>query len=151
MDRAVIGGAAGAIAGIVIGIISHVLYLFNFFNLCLIAIGGGLHRRGMLARTDGFMWHVLGWTGHFTISLILGIVLIYILHYTGKEFALLKGAVFGMIVWYINIAIISPLVGYIPPSPDAANLMLLLSYHILYGLIAAWLIIKIVNRKQLEI
>lgn len=145
-----IGGVSGVIAGIVVGIISKVLFLLNICNLCLVAIGGGLIRREMLTNKS-FMWQVLSWIDHLAMSLILGFVLIYILHYTGKDFALLKGAVFGMIVWYINIAIISPLAGYIPASPDALSLMLLLTYHILYGLIAAWLIVKIAKRKQLKI
>lgn len=150
MDRAVIGGVSGVIAGIVVGIISKILYGLNLCNLCLVAIGGGLFQREMLTNKS-FMWHVLSWIDHLAMSLILGVILIYILHYTGRDLAPFKGAVFGMIVWYINIAIISPLVGYIPPSPDAVSLMLLLTYHILYGFIAAWLIIKIAKRKQMKI
>lgn len=151
MDRAAIGGTSGVIAGIIVGIISHILYVSDLCKLCLVAIGGGLFRRGMLPRTEGIMWQVLGWMDHLAMSLILGTILIYILQYTGKDYTLLKGAVFGMIVWYINIAIISPLAGYIPPSPDATSLLLLFSYHILFGLIAAWLIIKISKRKHLKV
>jgi hypothetical protein len=130
-----------------IGVISNVLYILNVCEVCLVAIGGGFARQRMLGEAEGFAWFVLGWVDHLLISMLFGIILSYILHYTGRDYAILKGAFFGAVLWLLGIAMISPLAGYIPPSPSALDLGILLAYHIIYGLLVAWLLVRFTRRK----
>jgi FtsH-binding integral membrane protein len=145
---------AGLGAGLVVGVISHGLYILGICQLCLIAIGGGFFARRMLAKTAAPVWTILGWIDHLLVSMVLGVILVYILHYSGRDYALIKGAIFGAVVWLVTIGIISPLAGYIPPSPQAIDLAILLAYHILYGILAAWLLlrfhVKSVTEEKLE-
>ncbi len=142
MDKVVAGGAVGTVAGIMGGIISRVLFGLNVGKLCLVEIGRGIFfQKEMPGITDSFSWHVLGWVAHLAMSIMLGIVFVYLLHYTGRDYALLKGAMLGVIVWYVNIGIISPLAVYTPLPLDAFSLLLMLAYHVIFGLISAWLIV----------
>lgn len=150
MDKPLLGSIAGLIAGTVTGAISFLLYSMGLCKLCLVAIGGGLFSRNMLTKSVPPAWTVLGFVDHFIMSIILGVVLAYILHFTGTDYALLKGLGFGATVWYINIAIVAPLAGYIPKSPQPADLAILLGYHLLFGLLASWVIVKLGNKYRPE-
>jgi hypothetical protein len=143
MDRSLNGGAAGLIAGAVVGALSLLFYTLGVCNLCLVAIGGGLSNKNMLARTVAPAWTILGFLDNLIISLILGVVLAYILHFTGSKHAILKGMGFGAVVWLIDIVIIAPLAGYIPKSPQPLDLAILLGYHLLFGSLTAFLIIRL--------
>jgi uncharacterized membrane protein YagU involved in acid resistance len=142
MDRLVGGAATGLGAGLAIGFISNVLYILNVCKLCLVAIGGGFARQRMLGEAEGFAWFVLGWVDHLRISMLFGIILAYVLHYTGLNYVLLKGAFFGAVLWLLGIAMISPLAGYIPPSPSPLDLSIMLAYHIIYGLLVSRILIR---------
>lgn len=142
MDKALSGALAGLAAGLIIGIVSFGLYTLNICRLCLVAIGGGLFTQQMLPQGTTFIWLLLGWVDHLVMSMILGIILVFILHYTGRDYAIVKGAIYGAIVWYFAIGIIAPLAGFTPPSPRAADLLVLLAYHLVFGMLAAWLMVR---------
>lgn len=139
MDRIVAGGLAGLVSGIILGLITTVLSLLGFCKLCLIAIGGGIFVRQILKSPIPIGWMMIGWLNHLIVSVALGIVLAYILTYMGKEYAVLKGAFFGAVVWYLLIGIFAPLAGYLPPSPEPLELFIVFGYHVFFGGLAAYL------------
>lgn len=142
LNKPLYGVAAGLGAGLIIGIISNVLYSLDLCGLCLV-----VQTRGMFAPDDVLVWSLLGWVGHLMMGLILGVVFYYVLYFTGREYALLKGAVFGAIVWYVNIGFISRMVGYFPTAPRAVHLLMLLGYHLLFGLITAGFLLRLLQRE----
>ncbi|HZK24152.1 MAG TPA: DUF6789 family protein [Oscillospiraceae bacterium] len=137
MDKVVSGGIAGGIAGLLVGLLSKILSKVKLCQLCLIKIGGGLSNQAMLAENSALLWQVIGWLSHLLISMVLGIIFLYLLHYTGKEYILLKGVMFGAVVWLVDITIISPLLGFIPARSRPLDLLILLAYHIIFGYLAA--------------
>ena len=142
MDKTAAGAAAGFAAGLVIGLISTVLNKTGICELCLINIGGGMFTRTIMVATAPAVWQVIGWLVHLTLSIVLGVILAYIIHFTGKDFALLKGAIFGAVIWVVDIGIISPLAGYMVASPQPVDLLFLFSYHVLFGLLVAALLLR---------
>ncbi|MDW7651170.1 MAG: hypothetical protein SCK29_04895 [Bacillota bacterium] len=141
MDKPVSGAAAGLVSGMTVGIISMALYMFGICNLCLVAIGGGLFNRAIVPPVLSVQ-NIAGWAAHLTLGMILGILFIYILYFTGRDFALLKGALFGTAVWYVAIGLVLPVSGMIPGNANTADIMILLAYHLLFGLLTAALLVR---------
>ena len=111
-------------------------------ELRLINIGGGVFTRNMLTEAAPLAWKAVGWLVHLTVSMLLGAILAYVLHYTGKDFALLKGGMFGSVIWLFTIGGISPLAEYTLPFPRPLDLVILLGYHALFGMMVAWLLAR---------
>ncbi|EEG78068.1 hypothetical protein [Dethiobacter alkaliphilus] len=142
MDKTAAGAGAGFVSGLVIGLISIVLFITSVCELCLINIGGGIFMRQMLTQNALPVWQALGWLVHLSVSVVLGIILAHILSVTGKDWALLKGAIWGAVIWLITIGGVSPLGGYITVPPRPEDIFLLFAYHVLFGLLAAWLLVR---------
>jgi hypothetical protein len=142
VDKVAAGGLAGLGAGIVAGAVSHILFALGICRLCMIAIGGGLFRQQMLTEGMGLSWNIIGWVNHLLISSLLGVLMIYLLVLTGRKYILLKGLLYGAAVWFVAIELISPLAGYIPPAPNPVDMAIMLGYHMLYGVVAAWLLAR---------
>ena len=66
----------------------------------------------------------------------------FLLHYTDTRYGLLKGAGLLTLVFLADIGIIAPLRGIIPNNVEFSDLLLLLSYHIFFGVLASYLFIK---------
>lgn len=141
MDKMVAGGTAGMVSGLIVGLISTILYILDFCRISLVAIGGGIFMREMMAQ-KGFLWLLTSWAANLALSMALGIALVYLLVMTGEKFALLKGAMLGAVVWYLLIGIIAPLAGYIPPVVRALEPIMMLAYHLLFGVLTAWWIVR---------
>ena len=145
MDKIIAGSLVGLGAGIVIGIISFGLYMLNICQMCLIAIGGGVLWQEMLVSNAPLSWILIGWITHLIISGLLGVFIIYVLYLTGWDFALLKGLLIGTAFWFIDIVFISSLAGYISRTANPVDLLIILAYHMLYGILAAWLLVRYVK------
>jgi hypothetical protein len=141
MDKMVAGGMAGVVSGLIVGLISTVLYILDFCRISMVAIGGGIFMREMMVQ-KGFLWLLTSWAANITLSMALGVTLVYLLVLTGEKYALLKGAMFGAVVWYLLIGVIAPLGGYMPPVVRALEPILMLAYHLLFGVLTAWWIIR---------
>ncbi len=142
MERLTVGFLSGLAAGVIVGVISLTLYLTGLCELCLVAIGGGIFQSHILPETAGLGWLILGVIDHLILSASLGIAMALILTRFGDNLAILKGAFFGSVVWYLLIGIFSPLSGYLPEAPDLAALFILLGYHVAFGGLVAYLIVK---------
>jgi hypothetical protein len=142
VDKVTAGGLAGLGAGIVAGAVSQILFALGICRLCMIAIGGGLFRQQMLPQDAPLIWTIMGWVNHLVVSSLLGVLMIYLLVWTGRKYILLKGVLYGAAVWFVAISLISPLAGYIPPSPNPVDMAMILGYHMLYGVVAAWLLAR---------
>ncbi|MBS4022008.1 MAG: hypothetical protein KGZ79_06265 [Dethiobacter sp.] len=142
MDRLTAGSVAGLASGIVVGTISQILHALGICRMCLVSIGGGMFLREMLGATAPLYWQLVGWATHLIISGLLGVFTVYILVLTGREYALWKGLLFGAAVWFLSIAFISPLAGYLPRNASPADFFIVLAYHLLFGALTAWLLVR---------
>ena len=111
MDKPVLGAKAGLLSGVIVGTVSAVLNVLGVCQLCLIKTGGGFFAREMITSNEITLWTFLGWVNHLIISIILGIIWVYFIYYTGKDYAVVKGLILGIIFWMINYSFISPLTG----------------------------------------
>ena len=143
MDKVTAGGLAGLGAGIVTGAISSIFYSLGICRLCLIGIGGGIFRQQMLTEEVGLSWIIMGWVTHLLISSLLGVLMIYLLALTGTRYIVFKGLLYGAAVWFVAISLISPLAGYIPRGANPVDMAIILGYHMLFGVVAAWLIARL--------
>ncbi|MCW3491669.1 hypothetical protein [Dethiobacter alkaliphilus] len=142
MNRVNAGALAGLLVGIVIGLIAMGMNMIGLCEICLIALGGGVFQQQLLQEPVAIGWILMGWVSHLIISIGLGIIFAFLLTYIGERLAVVKGAFFGAVVWYIAIGIFAPLAGYLPESPDPLELFIVFSYHLIFGMLVAYFIVK---------
>ena len=140
-DRITLGATSGIIAGSIMGAISLALFTLGICELCIIAIGGGIFT-GQLMEGYSFFGMLLSWSIHLALSSVLGIVVALMLKYFGDRYNVLKGAVLLTLVYLINIGMLAPLRGVFPDNQNFFDLFLILLYHILFGGLASYLIVK---------
>ncbi len=142
MNRGTAGFLSGLAGGTIIGVISLGLYLTGLCGICLVALGGGIFQQQLLPANTSLGWVMLGFINNLILSGSLGVAIAFMLTYLGEELGILKGAFFGAIVWYLLIGVFSPLVGYLPESPNLIDLFIVLGYHIIFGGFVAFLIMR---------
>ncbi len=142
MDRVVAGSMAGMASGFLTGAISNIMYLLGVCTLSMNAIGGGMFTREMLSVNAPLSWQLLGWVTHLIVSSMFGVILVYILVFTGRDYAILKGLLFGSAAWFVAISLVSPLAGFVPRNANPVDLFIMLGYHVLFGVFAAWLLVR---------
>ena len=80
----------------------------------------------------------MGYLGDFTLAMTLGIVLVYILRRTGKDYALIKGLGLGaityMLLYGIAMALNFTRINLRTPLPS----LLLFISHLVFGGFSAW-------------
>jgi len=145
-DRLNTGAASGIIAGIIMGLISMTLFAVGICELCIIAIGGGIFTGELMGKLfiDGI---ILAWLIHFVLSGAFGIMIAIMLKYFGRKYHILKGAGLLTLVYLVNIGFLAPIRGVFPDNQDYFDLLLILLYHILFGSLASFLIVKYEQKK----
>lgn len=142
MSNLVIKGAvSGIIAGIIMGLISMLLHAVKICKLCIIAIGGGIFS-GQLMEGYNVYGIVLSWLTHFALSGSIGILIAIMLHYSGTKYHILKGAGLLTLVYLADIGVIAPLRRVLPDNQEFFDLSIILFYHIFFGSLASFLIVK---------
>lgn len=141
-DLCMLSGIAGFIGAIVKIVYSGTPYLLNVTKDFGVIIAGRI------------IFHVkdfpLDW-GHLTLAILahlifgsiigVGLGIVYLL--SGKDFYLLKGAVYGLTFWFIlrNYLIVLAVPGE-HEEIDALTTAVSFSSHILYGLVSGYIIAK---------
>ncbi len=138
------GTISGISAGVIMGLTSMALHATKICKLCIIAIGGGVFS-GRLMEGYNVFGLILSWVIHFALSVFFAILIIIMLHYTGSKYYTIKGAGLLTLIFLANIGIIAPLRGIMPANPAFSDLLLLLFYHILFGVLAGFFIVKYRN------
>ncbi|MBS4031782.1 MAG: hypothetical protein KGZ63_10260 [Clostridiales bacterium] len=149
MDRATVGFVAGLAGDVIIGVIAMAMNILGLCKICLIALGGGVFQQQLLQEPVGLGWILLGWVSHLIISASLGVGIAVMFTYLGEKRAVLKGAFFGSVVWYLLIGIFAPLAGYLPESPKWIELFIVFGYHIAFGGLVAYLIVRYGNTEKI--
>lgn len=136
----------GTIAGFIGGIVGLV-FSYSMFFLGISPISS-VHLAASLVVTDilnlsmgGFLWSIIT---HLTVSAAFGIILAYIIRYSGRENWWLKGAGTGAIICLIAHSYLIPLMrtdlrGLIFNAPSFGTMI---TTHSLIGLMASFIIVK---------
>ncbi len=142
MDKIIFGSLAGIISGILMGIANSVTNVLNISNYYAIEVAVGIFSRGLYS--PSISWLIVCWIAHLTIAMAYGVILCYIFYNTGKDYGLVKGLLYGGIVWLLNLGIIAPIIGY-RVIQDLSSVDLLFSFvlHLFFGIIAAWVLIRV--------
>ncbi|MCK8818068.1 hypothetical protein MWH28_11935 [Natroniella sulfidigena] len=141
-----IGALSGIIAGIFMGLISMTLFRIGICKLCIIAIGGGIFT-GQLVELQPYGL-IIAWLTHLSLSAAFGILITIVLNHFGSKYHVLTGAVLLTLIYLANIGIIAPLRGTIPDDPEYFDLLLILLYHIFFGSLTSFLIVKYGNKER---
>ncbi len=144
-DLIMLSGVAGFIGAIVKNIFSGIPYLFHITQDFGILIAG---RIIFHAKDFPLDWlHItLSIFAHLIFGSIIGVGLGILYLLSGKDFYLLKGAIYGLLVWFIvrNYLVTLSVPGE-REQLDAITTAVSFGSHILYGLISGY-IIAIYNR-----
>lgn len=147
-DNIAVGTLAGAIGGTIGMTFSYIMFLLGVTPL------SSVHLAATLVATDVINLTTLGFINavftHILVAAVFGIILTYILLYTGKDFWILKGIGFGAFFCLITHAYLIPLMRTDEQVRtlifNAPSWSIALSTHMLIGLITVTIIAKYHNR-----
>lgn len=134
MDWLVRGGIAGALTALITQAISSLLFVLKLLHVNLMV---------QLAGSLVSPFHpVTATLVHLIIGAGLGIILSSILAFTGSDYHLLKGALFGTLEWLVEKVFVVPLIGVVFPFRHTFLLNTVeIGFNILYGVLAACFIV----------
>jgi len=86
---------------------------------------------------DHNLWgNILGYTAHFTVAALLGIIFINIFRITGRDWAFTKGIIFGAATWVLLHGITANLLD-LPQQTGIPLAFALLGGHLVFGIITS--------------
>ncbi len=131
-DKVLAGVLIGLFADVVKLIINYLFYLFNFTNVVFWQITAAR----FLDRNDLFKpaAYFIGAIADLTVTVTLGIVFVYVIYFTGKNYLWMKGVGFGLVVW---VGLFGTLLGQavqakLPQAPS--GIMVTIAAHLVFGL-----------------
>lgn len=97
-DRVTRGIIAGAIGAVIQDIYSYTLIIFGLLDRAYLD-----YARAMIMYKDykGILATLVGFLGHMMADILFAVIFVYIIKNPSSRFYLLKGAVFGGIIWYV--------------------------------------------------
>lgn len=145
-DKLFSGAVAGVIASGIVATLSYILKYFGLYKYTYIDIAASLlyshDQKGTL------IWNLVGWLNNFIIGIILGIILVYIMALTGKDYGLLKGSIFGLVWWFVLTVVIQPEIFEWGRFTLSQSIFANIIRDVLYGMIASYIIMKYVDLKN---
>jgi len=137
MDKIVSGGLAGLISGIVVGVLISFLHGLGLTGYNAVNIAGGVFMQQVLVNPSP-VWLAIGWAAHLVISVTSGVILAALLNYSGFDYAVLKGIMFGGLLWLFSFGVVAPLLGYtLLPLLSPLDLLVSFFRHLLFGALAS--------------
>lgn len=142
------------ITGAIIGILADLVKLASNYIMYLVGLTPTVFWRitatRFLEKEDIYkpIALLIGGTADIIISSILGIVFVYFLYYTGKDYLWLKGVGFGLAVW---VNLFGTLLGAsvmtkIPQKPS--SIIVTIIAHLIFGFALAFFAQKLYNQNQ---
>ena len=98
-DKVAIGTIVGLLADVTKLLFNYLAFNLHFTNVIFWQIAAAR----FLERNDLFkpMAYFLGAVTDLTVTAIIGVLFIYFLHFTGRDYIWLKGTGFSMVIWVI--------------------------------------------------
>ncbi len=148
-DRITAGAVGGLVAGVLMGFISMILNLVGICDLCVINIGFSIFSTGQFGESTIFEI-LFGWIIHLVLSVTFGVLIAIMLTYFGTKFHILKGATLIALLFIVNMGIIGPMLGTIPGEAGIFDFYLMLFYHIIFGGLSSYIIVRYGNLKVVK-
>lgn len=95
MDRVVAGSAAGLVTGVVLGVTVNLFNAAGLTEYSSIQIAGGILTGQYMTDPMSPGMLVVAWSSHLVIAMAVGVMLVYLLSFTGREYGVLKGVLLG--------------------------------------------------------
>ncbi|ACA60430.1 DUF6789 family protein [Candidatus Desulforudis audaxviator] len=135
-DSIVLGAVAGTIGLVVMLAINLILFITEIAGLSILhqAARGVLPPGSPLGTAPALG---LGLLVTLLLAIILGVLAVYIVSATGRDYAWFKGLVYGAAIWVLVYGLLGPL--FIPVQvlrPDLPTSVSVLLGHLAYGLVA---------------
>lgn len=147
-----LGAIAGFIGALIIVIIIFLLSLLGIQVRLIPAISQLFVTDSLLGT---FQANIVGLIAHFICGSIVGVAFLLALEITGYTHWILKGAAGGSAVWFLMCGILARILNLSMRS-NAVNGLSNLFVHIVYGIIATWVIVhfnsktKINNKRSIK-
>lgn len=91
---------------------------------------------------------ITGYFADFTLAVLLGVMLVYVMRIMGKDYAIIKGIMFGaasyVLIYGIAMTLNFTRVSLLTPLPN----FVLLFPHVIFGGIAGWVIKRYGNLEE---
>lgn len=139
-DKITLGIIAGILSNIFVSIIDILCYKLNISQFIHIHIVASAYFPVSDIHTIPAL--IVGTISDFIIAAFFGVMIVYVLFFTGTDFLYVKGLFFVLVYWLMIYGLIRRLnIARIDPTDPGTNLVHLAIY-ILLGLLTSWLIAK---------
>lgn len=146
IDRSIIGALGGLVGG---------LAFILFLQLAGIYVKDSypkvIHVAHLFvpAGTDHtFPGKIIAHIAHFTVASLLGILYVNIFRLTGRDWVTTKGIIFGAATWVVLYGFMGRLLN-LPLQSGAASAFVILTTHLLFGVVTSWSIFGLSERVKL--
>ena len=146
-DTITIGSIAGIIATLIFISVNYIFKLMGFQLTSTWEATAKIFLASNLIHTP--LGKIVGVFGEYVIGASGGIIMAYILKFTGYDYYLLKGLGMGALFWIVGVGIIGKLINLTPKIADEpiTNFLIMLDL-IIFGIISALIIVKFGDVKQ---
>ena len=145
-DSIVMGALAGLVGNLAKEVIVWPMYFLGWLHYPFVYLAASyfvdrssIHNPLSLAK---------GFITDYAIAAILGVVLLYLLRYTGKDYALIKGLLLGLFVhigiYGLLMAFHATRISILTPLPN----LLLVVPHVVFGTATAWVLKRYWNPQR---
>ncbi|MCK8827734.1 hypothetical protein MWH25_08250 [Natroniella acetigena] len=139
-DKLTFGAAAGMIANIFKNIFVFGLYFFNIIQYTTWHMASSSYISKDRINTLGSL--IPGAVTDYFMASIMGIIIMYLLYFTGKEHYIFKGVMVGLFYWVAIYGIVMSLeTTYINPD-DLITTLSQIAAHLIIGSLTAFIIVK---------
>lgn len=137
-DKYTFGIIAGVLANIPITILDYIFYLIGINKYQMWQIAASVY----LNNTNTIAALIIGIFTDFSVVSMMGIVVIYLLYFTGTEYYWLKGLSMGAVGWVFAFGVfLRTQIVRIDPVDAGTNFYHVVE-HLLLGVLIAWISVK---------
>lgn len=101
-DRSTAGAIAGLVGAFIQEMSAIVFKYLGFTDRSFIDYASVMI---MFHTAHSFMEHVVAWTAHFAVGIMLGLLFVQVFMITSTKYLLLKGIFYGFILWFVLLGL----------------------------------------------
>lgn len=140
-DKILLGGIVGLLADTAMDLVQYPLWKLMIVKHPLSHYAGSLFLDVMTLH-HSFLGSVVSFIADALYSIFWGIIFIYLIHWTGHGFLILKGLIFGALLWLVSFGGIRGLPMVQLREVISAQSLYYLLFHLIFGLTMGLLVEK---------
>ncbi len=142
-DKVAIGAFSGIIATSALNIVDWIVVYFGLNKWHIWQIAGSVYFR--IEDVDTIPALIIGAITHTSLIAFVGVIICYLLYYTGRDYYMLKGAGVLMLMFILIFGGVLRLhIARINPVDAGTNISHLIG-HLSDGVIISWLVVKLAS------